>query len=146
MGGLLTGLLDLLAAFMREVMFAMLSVSCFARWGFICMSDAIVTRRGCAYIVHRAISLFGRRQRPGIAEVISVSPTPWRQEEVHLTHSLFLNLIMYVLRRNIVQEFGHVASCCSPCQGSKVLRPRRRCSAVMPSSFSGKCPSQASIA
>ena len=43
MGGLLTGLLDLLAAFMREVMFAMLSASCFARWGFICMSDAIVT-------------------------------------------------------------------------------------------------------
>jgi hypothetical protein len=27
---------------MRDVMLAMFSASCFARWGFICMSEAIV--------------------------------------------------------------------------------------------------------
>jgi hypothetical protein len=39
---MLTFLLLLLAAFMREVMAVRFSVSCFARWGFICMSSAIV--------------------------------------------------------------------------------------------------------
>jgi hypothetical protein len=35
-------LLPLLAALMREDIVAMFSASCFARWGFICMSSAIV--------------------------------------------------------------------------------------------------------
>ncbi|KAH8642873.1 pyridoxal phosphate binding protein [Alternaria alternata] len=49
--GFLVGLRDwggrtcfppLLTALMREVMLAMFSASCFARWGFICMSSAMV--------------------------------------------------------------------------------------------------------
>lgn len=32
----------LFAAFMRDVMLAMFSVSCFARWGFTCISSAMV--------------------------------------------------------------------------------------------------------
>jgi hypothetical protein len=39
---MLTVLLLLLAAFMRDVMLARFSVSCFARCGFICISSAIV--------------------------------------------------------------------------------------------------------
>jgi hypothetical protein len=39
---MLTCLPPLLAALMREDMLAMFSASCFARWGFICMSSAIV--------------------------------------------------------------------------------------------------------
>ena len=34
--------LDLLAAFIRDVMLARFSVSCFARWGLMCISSAIV--------------------------------------------------------------------------------------------------------
>jgi len=36
-----TSLLPWRAALMREVMLAMFSVSCFARWGFMCMSSAM---------------------------------------------------------------------------------------------------------
>jgi hypothetical protein len=39
---MLTFLLLLLAAFMRDVILARFSVSCFARWGFICISSVIV--------------------------------------------------------------------------------------------------------
>jgi hypothetical protein len=38
----LTCLLPLFAALMRDDMLAIFSASCFARWGFICMSSAIV--------------------------------------------------------------------------------------------------------
>jgi hypothetical protein len=38
-----TFLLLLLAALMRDVMLAMFSASCFARWGFTCMSSAMVS-------------------------------------------------------------------------------------------------------
>jgi len=37
-----TSLLPWRAALMREVILAMFSVSCFARWGFMCMSSAMV--------------------------------------------------------------------------------------------------------
>jgi hypothetical protein len=42
-GCIVTFRLSLLAAFMREVILVRFSVSCFARWGFIGMSSAIVS-------------------------------------------------------------------------------------------------------
>lgn len=40
-GRVFTSLLPWRAALMRDVMLAMFSVSCFARWGFMCMSSAM---------------------------------------------------------------------------------------------------------